>query len=153
VVEVGSDRLTFKRMMQVYAEVRGYLRWILPLAALAPRLAALWMGFITPIPNRLAVPLVQGVIHPLLADTTKAVEHFPEIHPIPYREAVQRALAKIRSGEVKTRWSGALGEGKTYELVDWEGTIREQRTLHVEAKPAEVFSAFTALGGERGWLV
>jgi uncharacterized protein YbjT (DUF2867 family) len=153
VVEIGSDRLTFMQMMKVYADVRGYSRWIFPLPVLAPRLAALWVGFITPIPNRLAVPLVQGVVHPLVADTGRALAIFPEIHPIPYREAVERALAKIKTGDVETRWSGALGEGKTYQLVDWEGTIREQHSLRIEATPRAVFRAFTALGGERGWLV
>jgi hypothetical protein len=54
---------------------------------------------------------------------------------------------------VETRWSGAAGEAKTYEVVDWEGTIQEVRTVHVRAAPEKVFAQFSALGGERGWLV
>jgi uncharacterized protein YbjT (DUF2867 family) len=60
VVEVGGDRLSFRGMMEVYAEVRGLRRWIAPVPVLAPGLAARWVGLVTPIPNRLAVPARPG---------------------------------------------------------------------------------------------
>jgi uncharacterized protein YbjT (DUF2867 family)/uncharacterized protein YndB with AHSA1/START domain len=154
VVEVGADARAFLKLMQIYASVRGLRpRTILPMPVLAPRLAARWVGFITPIPNTLAVPLVQGMIQPLLADTTAAKKHFPDIHPVNYREAVERAIAKTLSDDVETRWSGALGPSSTYELSDWNGLIRETRTIHVAASPERVFQAFSELGGEKGWLV
>jgi len=48
VVEIGSAPLTFRAMMETYAEVRGLKRFILPLPVLAPHLAALWVGLVTP---------------------------------------------------------------------------------------------------------
>ncbi|HSF39138.1 MAG TPA: DUF2867 domain-containing protein [Thermoanaerobaculia bacterium] len=153
VVEVGSDRLTFREMMQVYASVRGLRRLIVPIPVLTPHLAGLWVGLVTPIPNHLAVPLIEGVIRPVVADTSRARELFSEIEPVSYRRAVELALEKIRDGRVETRWSGALGGGLTYQLTDREGLIREVRTLHVPLPPERVFRVFSGLGGDRGWLV
>ncbi|APD10308.1 MULTISPECIES: SDR family oxidoreductase [Thermus] len=152
VVEVGAPPLSFKAMMETYAEVRGLKRLILPVPVLAPRLAALWVGLVTPIPNRLALPLVEGILHPLVADTARAKALFPEVDPIPYREAVALALERTALGEVETRWSGAL-QGRSYFLEDREGVIREVRTLPVQAPPEAVYRVFASLGGERGWLV
>jgi uncharacterized protein YbjT (DUF2867 family) len=152
VVEIGAPPLTFKAMMETYAAVRGLRRVILPVPVLAPRLAALWVGLVTPIPNRLALPLVEGILHPLVADTARARHLFPQVDPIPYRQAVELALERIAAGTVETRWSGALF-GQRYFLEDWEGVIREVRSRWVKAPPEAVFRVFTALGGERGWLV
>jgi hypothetical protein len=153
VIDIGGDRLTFKQMMQVYAQVRGLRRHILAVPVLAPGLAARWVGAVTPIPNRLAVPLVEGMVKPLVADTARAHQLFTHIRPVAYREAVERALRSSEAGGVETHWSGALGQARTFMLEDWEGLIREQHTRLVPASPQAVFDVFTSLGGRRGWLV
>jgi len=152
VVEIGGDRLTFKRMMELYAEVRGLRRVIVPVPVLAPGLAALWVGLVTPIPKNLAVPLVRGIVEPVLGDTTRARAAFPEIEPMPYREAVHLALQRTAERVVTTRWSSALGDAPSYELVDREGMMREVRSVHVDAPPETVYGAVSSLGGTRGWL-
>jgi uncharacterized protein YbjT (DUF2867 family) len=151
VVDVGADRHRFKAMMEIYAEVRGYRRVMVPVPVLAPGLAARWVGLVTPITNRLAVPLVRGMVRPLLADTTVARREFPAIRPVPYRQAVESALMDTLHGEVATRWSGAMGRAATYEVEDWEGTIREVRTVMTRAPQERVFRTFAAVGGDRGW--
>src|SRR5688500_17669073 len=70
IVEIGADRLTFRQMMQTYASIRGLRRFIVPVPVLAPRVAGLWVGLVTPIPNSLAVPLIEGIVEPVLADTS-----------------------------------------------------------------------------------
>lgn len=149
VVEIGSAPLTFRAMMETYAAVRGLKRLILPLPVLAPHLAALWVGLVTPIPNRLALPLVEGILHPLVADTRRAQELFPQIAPIPYRTAVELALERIALGEVETRWSGALLAGPSYALEDREGIIREVRRVPVAAPPRPCFAASPPWAGSR----
>jgi uncharacterized protein YbjT (DUF2867 family) len=153
IVEVGTTPLTFKQMMQVYAEVRGFRRIIMPVPVLAPKLAALWVGLVTPIMNCLAVPLVEGVVRPVLADDSRARALFPEVEPISYRDAVALAVKRTTEGDVVTRWSGALGASLPYELRDEEGIIREVRTCLVPAPPEAVYRSFAGLGGDRGWLV
>lgn len=152
IVEIGSDALTFRQMMLEYAKLRNLRRLIIPVPVLAPGLAARWVGFVTPIPNQLAVPLVRGVVSPLVSDTTRADKLFPDITPIPYRDAVARALERIEAGTIETLWSGAIGDAPTEQLTDREGLIREVRTVGVNASPQQVFNTFTSLGGKRGWL-
>ena len=157
IIDIGSDPLTFKQMMLTVAEARGLRRIIIPTPVLAPKLAARWVGAVTPIPNALAVPLVEGVVQPLVGDTTRARELFPDIEPIGFRAAVDHALNKIERGEVETRWSGAApaeaGESAEVTTVkeDREGLARDQRTLGTDVPVEHVFAAVKAVGGEHGW--
>ena len=154
VIDIGVDQpMTFKQMMEDYGAIRGFTRVILPVPVLAPALAARWVGFITPIPNSLAVPLVEGVVEPVTGDLARAHELFPDIHPIPYKMAVELALEKTVADHVETRWSGALGSAATYEMEDKEGVVSEVRTRFVKASPEKVYRSFSSLGGEKGWLV
>jgi hypothetical protein len=152
IYSIGSEPLSFKGMMQEFASVRGLHRLIVPVPVLAPKLAALWVGLVTPIPNRLAVPLIEGVVHPVVADTSNARRDFPEIEPLPYRESVRHALDSIESETVSTRWSGALGAAPAVELTSSEGLVRETRRYSTSARPDEVFRVVSSLGGETGWL-
>ena len=152
-LDVGSAAITFKDMMSQYARVRGLRRLIIPVPVLAPGFAGRWIGLVTPIPNSMAIPLVEGVIQPVVGDTSRARSLFPDVHPLPYTTAVDLALTRIRDGQVTTRWSGALGRADTYSFEDREGIAREIRTRLVEASPRDVFRSFSTLGGERGWLV
>jgi len=152
IYNVGTEPMSFKAMMQVFAEVRGLKRVIVPVPVLAPRLAALWVGLVTPIPNRLAVPLIEGVVHPVVADSSRARADFPEVEPIPYREAVGLALRSTEANAVSTRWSSALGNAPAFELSQSQGLIRETRSRVTSASQEATFRAFSSLGGDRGWL-
>lgn len=153
-IEIGTDPLTFKQMMERYAEIRGLPRLIVPVPILAPRLAALWVGLVTPIPNAIAVPLIEGVVHPVVGDTSRARRLFPDIQPMSYEDAVARALERTRLEDVTTRWTVSGGDtDPAVRLEDREGIIREVRTRHVDVSPDVVARTFASLGGERGWLV
>jgi hypothetical protein len=88
------------------------------------------VGLVTPIPNRLAVPLIEGIVQPVLAQTERASALFPEITPKPYRRAVELAVAD--------------GRGRL---------LSDRRSVTVNASPANVFATFTSLGGRSGWRV
>jgi len=153
-VEIGGDKLQFRDMMQGYARVRGLPpRVLLTTPFLAPKLAARWVGFVTPISNRLAVPLVEGMTQPLLADTAKARELYPEIEPMNYEQGLQKTMNTVMEAKVTTRWSDALGAHRHFELTDERGLIREVRRIKVDAGERRVFDAFTSIGGDKGWLV
>lgn len=152
IVEVGTDPISFKQMMLGYAAARGLRRTIIPLPLLTPRLASHWVGLVTPIPRRLARPLIEGIIHPLFADRTRARALFPDISPMPYAEAVSLALLRSDEGLIETRWSGSMGGGAEFELEEKEGLIREIRTTMVDATPADVFAVVAAAGGRSGWF-
>lgn len=93
----GPDVLEYGDMMQVYADVAGlHPRRILVLPVLTPRIAALWVGLVTPIPSGLARPLVESlhcdaVMHNHDIDT---IIPPPASGLIAYRRAVELALAR-----------------------------------------------------------
>jgi len=113
----GPDVLEYGDMMQIYAEVAGLRpRRILVLPVLTPRIAALWVGLVTPIPSGLARPLVES----LHCDAVMANHDIdsiigpPEGGLTPYRNSVSLALERVSSGEVETslpsdpEWAGAI---------------------------------------------
>lgn len=151
IVEIGSERLTFKEMMLKYAKVKGLKRWIFSVPVLSPTLAARWVGLITPIPNKIAVPLIEGVKHPVIADISKSKKLFPDIKPITYNKAVKLALSKTAARIVETRWCGSIGNATTYKLNDQDGIIQEEHAVSVNAAPKFLFEAFSDIGGKKGW--
>lgn len=154
IVDIGAEPLTFKAMMLEYAAVRHLRRFIFPLPVPFPMAlaGASWVGLVTPIPNALAIPLVEGVLNPIVGDTRRARREFPEIEPITYRRAVELALKRIERGDIETRWSGALGGAVTCEMTEAEGMVSEVRTIYTELPAHALFKSFSSIGGERGWL-
>ena len=118
----GPDVLEYGDMMQIYADVAGlHPRRILVLPVLTPRIAALWVGLVTPIPSGLARPLVES-LH------CDAVMHNHDIDTIipppaggltPYRRAVELALTRT-SAEVNA--AGAdVAAGLLPNDPEWAG--------------------------------
>ncbi len=152
IVDIGGEPLTFAEMMQGYARVRGLRkRLLVPTAILAPGLAARWVQLITPVSNRLAIPIIQGMTSDLVGDTGKATEAFPHIVPTGYEAAVRLALERLADDDVETWWSSAQGS-PGYALQDWENLKQETRSIHVDAAPEDVFAVVERLGGDHGWL-
>ncbi|MEM7682587.1 MAG: SDR family oxidoreductase [Planctomycetota bacterium] len=151
VLDIGAEPLAFRDMMTQYAQVRGLIkRIIIPTPVLAPGLAARWVGFFTPIPNAVAVPLVRGMTKPIVGDTARSRALFPQIAPTPYRQAVGYAIERLQKNFVETRWSGSAEEAPL-ELGDQEGLLREVRRVPADAPPWAVYAACARLGGDRGW--
>jgi hypothetical protein len=119
---------------------------------LPAKVGARFCGFVAPIPNVLAVPLVEGMVEDLVVRDERAQELFPKIKPMRYEKAVRLALCRIQEQAVETRWSGAQTDDPTYDHLDYRGLVREVRSLHIETRPDDVFRVFSSLGGDRGWL-
>jgi uncharacterized protein YbjT (DUF2867 family) len=153
IVDIGSNVVTFKDMIYDYAEVRGLKRKIISVPVLTPYLAGLWIGLVTPIQNRLALPIIAGIIKDLVANTHKAETLFPEIKPISYKHAVSLALEKVYEEHVETRWSGALGTNESNRIYDEQGAISEVRTRIIDVPAKTVFGVISKVGGDHGWFV
>lgn len=157
VVEIGgADILTYAEMMQGYAAVRGLRRWLISVPVLTPRLSSYWVHWMTPVPSEIARPLIEGLRNEVIVRDDSARLLFPHIQPMDYRTAVASALVKLDAKKVETTWSDALassrGDKPSIMLSSQEGMIVERRQQEVQASPAQIFAAFTALGGKRGWL-
>ncbi len=148
----GPDILTYGDMMREYAKARKLRRFLIPVPVLTPRLSSYWVDLITPIPASYSHPLIEGLRSEAIVNDQSARDVF-RIGLIPYAEAVRRALERTGSGDVETSWSGAqqrLKAGVTTSTG--EGMIVEERRVESTAPPQAVFTAFSGIGGKRGWL-
>ena len=153
VVEIGSESLTYKQMMERYARQRGLRRLVVPVPAFLPtRIGAGLIGLLTPVPAHLAEPLVRGMALPLRATQWRARHFFPEVVPMPFERAAMLALKRTQESSVETRWNEARAEPPSYSYENAQGMVREIRTRHVEVAPEKVFTVFSSLGGNQGWL-
>lgn len=157
IIEIGGQEvLTYCAMMDGYAKERDLNRIFVPAPVFAPRLSVAWVHWVTPIPAAIARPLIDGLRNDVVLHSDLAAQLFPDIHPIDYRTALQRALNRLDENNVETIWSDSLtssqGDIQPLYLSQEEGLIRERRTCYVNAPASSVFEAFCGLGGKRGWL-
>ncbi len=157
IIEIGgADVVTYGDMLKIYAEVRGLKRWLLQVPVLTPRLSSYWVNIVTPIPAVIARPLIEGLRNENIVHDQIAGDLFPAIHPVGYRESVDRALARLHADNIETIWSDALsssqGDVSPVTLTVQEGMIMERRQRVVSAPTAEIYRVFTGIGGERGWF-
>ncbi|MEV0430828.1 SDR family oxidoreductase [Micromonospora sp. NPDC050495] len=156
----GPDVLTFHDMMQRYARVAGLpRRMIVPVRALTPSLSSLWVGLVTPVPNAIARPLVESLVHEAIAHEHDIARYVPDPPGglTDFDQAVALALAKVRDAEVETRWSTASGPDAPAEPLPsdpaWSGgsAYTDLRERAVAAPAAALWRVIEGVGGEHGW--
>jgi uncharacterized protein YbjT (DUF2867 family) len=156
----GPDVLTYADMMHRYARVAGLPpRLLVPVRALTPWLSSHWVGLVTPVPNRIARPLVGSLIHEAICHEHDIAEYVPDPHDglTGFDLAVRLALRKIRDADVETRWANAALPGAPSDPLpsdpDWSGgtAYRDERTRAVDASPDRLWRVVEAIGGQNGW--
>jgi uncharacterized protein YbjT (DUF2867 family) len=150
----GTDVITYREMMLCYAKLRGLKRRIITVPFFTPQLSSYWVHLVTPIPAKLAQPLIRGLGNEVIVRDDAALRDFPEIHPMGLEEAMQAALDR-NSGATETTWfdtfdvrtlPGDFNGGK-------EGMLIDHRVRDAEVPADRVAAVFMSLGGKRGWLV
>lgn len=160
VLEIGGpDVLTYREMMQTYAEAAGLpRRLVVRVPLLTPKLSSLWVGLVTPLPASLAKPLVAGLINEVVVVHPPPRGVVPD--PLGFREAVTVALRRSAELQVATRWSDATLPGRSPASPlptdpDWAGgsLLVDEQSATAEAKPDDLYATVTGVGGDRGWYV
>ena len=154
----GPEVLTYEQMMRRYARVAGLRdRIIVPLRPLSPRLSSLWVGLVTPVPNAIARPLVESLVHEAVAHEHDIAAYVHDDEPAAFDEAVKLALGKIRDANVETRWSTAAGLDTAADPLpsdpDWSGgsVYVDERRREVAAPVEALWRVIEGVGGDNGW--
>lgn len=156
----GPDVLTYAELMQRYAAIAGLRRRvIIPVPLLSPRLSSLWVGLVTPVPAGLARPLVDSLVHEVVAHEHDIARYVPDPPEglTGVDASIRLALQRIQEAAVQTRWSSAAVPGAPSDPLptdpDWAGgsLYVDERRVQVEASPAALWRVVEAVGGERGW--
>lgn len=146
----GPDVLSYRELMALMARSLGLPpRLVLPVPLLTPRLSSLWIHLVTPLSQRIARPLAEGLRNPVVCRDDRAARLMPQ-PLLPAGEAIEMAVEAARAGQAETRWSDA---GPLLGDPDWAGgsTFEDRREVHLEAGPGDVFRAVCQLGGGHGW--
>ncbi len=156
----GPDVITYAEMMQRYARVAGLARRIiLPVNVLTPNLSSHWVGVVTPVPNSLARPLVESLVHEVVCKEKDIAAHVPEPAAglLGVDDAIRLALQRIGDGDVATRWASASTPGAPSDPMpsdpDWAGgsVYLDERSSVVSASAAALWSVIVGIGGRNGW--
>jgi uncharacterized protein YbjT (DUF2867 family) len=90
----GPDVISYGEMLDRMAEALGVKhRPKLPVPLLTPWLSSLWIGLVTPVDAAVARPLIEGLSTPTTVTDPSGAASF-EISPMPFMEALWRALAE-----------------------------------------------------------
>ncbi len=94
----GPEILTYREMMQQYAEARGLARRIIiGVPFLTPTLSAYWVDLVTPVPSGIAHPLIEGMINEVICRDNR-IDNIVQIEKTHFKEAVKMAFSEEKSG-------------------------------------------------------
>jgi uncharacterized protein YbjT (DUF2867 family) len=90
----GPDVLSYGEMLDRMADALGVRRRPrIPVPLITPWLSSLWIGLVTPVDVGVARPLVEGLSTPTVVTDRSGADLF-DVRPIPFMEALRRALAE-----------------------------------------------------------
>jgi uncharacterized protein YbjT (DUF2867 family) len=156
----GPDVLTYRDMMQRYAQVAELSRRIIvPVPVLSPTLSSHWVGLVTPVPSSIARPLVESLRHEVVCHERDIADYVPDPEGglVGFDRAVELALRRIKDADVVTRWSNASVRGAPSDPLpsdpDWAGgsLYTDERERETTASPEALWQVIEGIGGQRGW--
>jgi uncharacterized protein YbjT (DUF2867 family) len=100
IVDIGSEQMSFKDMLQRTAKLMGLKRLIIPVPVFTPKLSSYWLVLMTSVPYRIASALIEGLRSETIAQNDNAKLFFPDIHPISFDEAIRQALDEMENNQV-----------------------------------------------------
>lgn len=153
----GSEILTYKELMETYAEEAGLgKRIIIPVPVFTPKLSSYWIHLITPIPSYIARPLAEGLRNPVVCRENDIQKLIPQ-KLLNCREAIKLALDNLQNQSVETHWADA-GVIKHPEWITssdpkWSGgtIFEDKRSITLEGAPKEIWTPIIHIGGETGY--
>lgn len=156
----GPDVLTYREMMVEYAKIAGLKsRKIVSLPFITPSLSSHWVGLITPVPKKIARPLMESLVNEVICKDRDIADYIPDPKGglTDFHKAVELALQRIQDGRVTTRWASAAHVGAPSDPLpsdpDWAGgsLYVDERERIVTSTPAQLWKIIEGIGGEHGW--
>ncbi|MEY3090540.1 MAG: hypothetical protein RL113_856 [Pseudomonadota bacterium] len=156
-VDIGSEKMTYKEMMLSCAKALGLKRWIFPLPILTINLSSYWLNLFTPVPFRVARSLIEGLSSEVVVQNNNADTYFPEITPMGFEEAVKKAILEMEENQVFSRWSDAGGSHDAWEKQHKNdpstAVLMDRQRMKLDGVSHErVYRTFCSIGGKEGWF-
>jgi uncharacterized protein YbjT (DUF2867 family) len=151
----GTDVMTYKTMLQEYAQFRGLRRPILIVPVLTPRLSSYWLIFITSTSYKLARALV-GSLEVEMTCKENDLENLLQVNPASFQEALEITHEELEGSAILSSWKDSMVSGRVnFRLADWlsvptHGCFTDSRRIQVP-DPAITLSRIWRIGGKNGW--
>lgn len=153
----GSEVLTYRSLMNTYAEEAGLRRRImLPVPVLTPRLSSYWIHLVTPISASIARPLAEGLKNPVVCKDNR-IKTIISQELLSPRQAIALAIKRIEDNNVITYWADA-GKLPPVEMAtpgdaDWSGgtIFKDERSLNFKGDRKRLWATIESIGGANGW--
>lgn len=152
----GPDVLTFRQMLEGYAESRHLKRKIVIIPFFFFQLSTYWINFVTSVNYSLASSLIESLKNNAVCSEF-SIQKVIDRKCLSYRDALKRAFNKIEENDVVSTWMDAWDVEKakstlsefiqipTFGTYSWE----ERKTFK---EPVEVvLDRIFAIGGKQGW--
>ena len=152
----GPDILTYKQMLLQFAEVRKLKRYIGIVPIMTPKLSSYWLYFVTATSYNLASNLVSSMKIDLVCSDNR-IREIIDVEPIPYKQAVEMAFAKIEQSAIVSSWKDAYNykghfDPQEFLQVPQFGVFFDKKSIAVPENRVDAVKAnMFAIGGERGW--
>ncbi len=153
----GPDVLSYKEMMLLFAEARGYKRYIFTLPLVSPAMSANWLFFVTSTNFTLARQLVASLKNDSICRDNSIHKLIPQ-HLIHYKEAIELAFQRITQNMVVSSWKDASSSAlnhldiNDYIEVPTHGCFRDRKWLEINSEDSgEIADRFFGIGGVNGW--
>ncbi len=88
----GPEVMTYRRMIEQIADIRGKHPIIVEVPVLTPRLSSHWLGLVTPVNAATARPLIDGLKNPTVV-TDNALQELIPLELTPFDTAARAALS------------------------------------------------------------
>jgi uncharacterized protein YbjT (DUF2867 family) len=146
VLEIGGPEIiTYQEVMSRYARARGHQRSFFLLPYVPVWFMALGIGFMTPVPLRIARALVGGLSHDSIVTHKNAHEIYPEVNLLDFETATKDALTHLHPLKIERVWED--GEGRVKALKH-EGFFIDYRKVKVDAEPEKIFNIIQKLADQ-----
>jgi uncharacterized protein YbjT (DUF2867 family) len=156
IVDIGSEKMNFKNMLQRTAQLMDLKRFIIPVPVFTPKLSSYWLVLMTSVPYRIASALVEGLRSETIVQNDNAQTFFPDIQPVSFDGAIRQALSEMEKNQVLSRWC----DSTTEEICDIKSEDRIAKAIVRSVSkenfggipPKKVFDAAQSIGGANGWF-
>ncbi len=151
----GPDILTYKEMLLGFAKAKNLKRWIYTVPIMTPKLSSYWLYFVTSTSYKLASTLVSSMkVEVVCSDNV--INDLLGVNPMPYEQALSRALIKVNEDKVASSWKDSLVSGRfnsnmsEFLKVPKKDCYIDRRKKQIENRNFTIEKIWS-IGGENGW--
>ena len=145
----GPDVMPYGETMLRYARIRGLKRALLHLPGIPIYVLALFMGWLSPVPMKIARPLIGGLAGDSVVIRDRVRRVFPDVNLLGFDAAVTRSLRELHPRHLERIWES---NDDPVTILKHRGFFVDHRWMIVNATPEKVFQTFTHMGGKHNWL-